>query len=82
MGLGQRRGLCQLSRMLWCGFIANIMIKYVVQAQGREAETPGRSITTQELHMSRLDSPPNYKSFEIVSIDDGHDAMWREKDKP
>jgi hypothetical protein len=62
--------------------LANKMIKYVVQAQGREAETPGRSIITQELRVSRLDSPPNYTCFEIVSIDYGHEAMWREKDKP
>jgi hypothetical protein len=57
------------------------MIKYVVQAQGREAETPHRSITTQELRVSRLDSPPNYTSLEIVSISHGHEVMWKEKGK-
>lgn len=58
------------------------MIKYVVQAQGREAETASRPITIQKLRLSRLDFPPNFTIFEIVSIAYGHDAMWIEKDRP
>lgn len=58
-----------------------MMIKYVVQAQGRKAETPRRAITTQELRVSPLDSPPNCTSFEIVSISHGHEVKWKEKDK-